>query len=390
MTERRGLNRSQLIATGIGVMISSIFIITLVFPQAGLSTQTVDPIDINDAPITTLRSALDGIESTRPYVHPTGLFQSYQPASPAWQILTSDTNFSLINDREVAEARFQGNNSCGVIHFIVEANSPYSDINALNNSLNTDYFSTAWGSYGAWEIADRIVDGDRLVAEFELRQPPNFGTLCPETYRARTVSWLANGMIHHVRIVVREEDTDSLDQLEQLLVPTLISYPNNISVIDNAWRVQTSTDLSYFTVIPPTWVRDSLSTADRIVYGDTSGYEYTIERFIDISLPTEAQARAWVEANTPANAEILSSKTVLQPYAAGYKFSYRFTNSEGESTSGIMTLLNDADNILYTGDVRVADVYTDLLNPSDEDEIANAPIDVRDVADALTVMAGIA
>ncbi|PJF43813.1 MAG: hypothetical protein CUN55_07175 [Phototrophicales bacterium] len=384
MTERRGLNRSQLIATGIGIVISSIFIITLVFPRAGLSTQTVDTLDNEDTSSFQVRSALEGIENTRPYVHPTGLFQSYQPASPAWQILTSDTNFVVVGDRQVVEARFRGNQSCGVIHFIVETNAPNS-IDELNNSLNTDYFNVAWGSYGAWELLNREIDGDRIVAEFSLRQPADFGTLCPEKYHARTVSWLANGLTHHVRMVVREEDKDALERLEQLLVPTLVSYPNNIATVDNAWRVQTSTDQTYFVVIPQTWGRDPLSTSDRLIYTDNIRFQLTTEKFENTPLADETAARDWVVANTPSNAEILSSRTVQQPYAIGYQFSYRFTNSEGESTSGIFVLLNDADNVLYTGDMRVADVDVDLLETSPEE--IELTIDVREVANAITVMA---
>lgn len=387
MTERRGLNRRQLIATFVAVVISAIFIVTLIAPQPGITTTTpIDTLSLDDLNSFVAEPATEGIENPRPYVHPTGFFQSYQPAGPAWQLMTNETSFSVVNERQVVEARFRGNNSCGIVHFITETDSPYEDINALNQSLNTDYFNTAWSAYGSWELASRDLEESRIVIEFNLRQPADFGNLCPESYRARSITWQANGIIHHVRMVVRAEDIESLERLEALLVPTLVTYPNNIPTIDNAWRVQTSFDQTHFTVLPPTWIRDQGSTTTRTVYTDNLQHQLSIETFEDTPLADDSEAEAWVIDNTPSNAEILSARAVRQPYAAGYQFSYRFTNSEGVVTSGIITLLNDADSVLYVGDMRVAGVDTDILTDNDiEGTLPEASL--REVASGITVMA---
>ena len=392
MNRKRGLRRSQLIATGIAALLSLTFLITLVAPSAGSSTHTVTSAPIESDTDNTFQptSASLNIENSVTYVHPTGLFQSYRPSTSTWQILQdSNTTAAATNNGEVVDVRFRGNQSCAVVHLLAEINTDYDSIDMLNNSMPNSFFNDAWSQYGSWETVSRTLENDIIQAEFKLYQPPDFSSYCPDTYRARSVSWITDGVVHHVRMVVREDDNTALNRLQELFVPTFISYPHNIATIDNNWQVRTDLSQNAFFVAPPTWQRNALSDNERLIFEGTIGasdFQATLETVENTQLGSEEEARDFLTARIPSNAEVLSSATIQQPYGNGYRFSYTFVNTEGVSSSAIMTLLNDdTEGNLYLSEVRGQGLDIDLL-AVDVETGDYVEVSALELAESLTIM----
>jgi hypothetical protein len=371
---RRGLKRSQLVATGVALLISVIFIVTLVAPGPTVSNviPTPDTRD-NNASSNTFEptDAAENIANSEPYVHPSGIFQSYRPAIGQWQLLSNTSNAVEGERGQVVDARFRGNRSCAVIHVLAEVNGGYESIEDLDSVLDDTYFAEAWGQYGSWEEASRNVLEDRIEVEFTLRQPADLSVQCPDTYHARTISWVSNGTAQHVRFVVRNDDRDSLQRLEALVVPSFITYPHNINALGNNWRVQDETEDAHFFLLPSTgFTQDtSRSTDERLVYTGTisaSNTTVAVEMIPDTTFADQDEAEAWLGAFVPDDAEILSRDTTAQSYASGYLFSYEFRDAEGVATAAAASLLNDADGNLHFLEIQIAGAQTDLLETSED------------------------
>lgn len=394
MNKKRGMRRSQLIATGIAVLISATFLITLIIPSPTTSVQNATaaaPQNNNSNNAFEPTSAILNIENPSPYIHPSGLFQSYRPSSQSWQILQDNNSqvTTTTNNSEVVDVRFRGNQSCAVIHLLAEVGVPYESLEALNNAMPNSYFSDAWTNYGGWEMIDRNVDETLIRVDFTLRQPPDFSSFCPDTYRARSISWLSNGIAHHIRFVVRADDAASLDRLEELFIPTYITYPQNIATIDNNWQVRTDPRQTAFFVAPASWQRDPLSDDEFVTYEGplgTGNFRISLEQIEELQVASEEEARDLVMTRIPSNAEMLSSATVQQPYSNGYRFSYTFINSEGVPSSAVITLLNnDTNGSLYISELLGSGLEADLLSEetgAEDPTVANA----RELAESLTIM----
>lgn len=387
---RRGLKRSQLVATGVAGLISFIFIVTLVAP--GSTTQVVTtPVVSSNNNSNTFRptDAADNIENPEPYVHPSGLFQSYRPGISQWQLLTNSSAAVEGPRGQVVDARFRGNQSCAVIHLLAEAGGDYESVEELNNAMSSSYFADAWGQYGTWNLRSRELQEDRVIAEFDLRQPPDFSAQCPDSYRARTVSWVSNGIAQHVRMVVRSDDTESLARIESLVVPSFIVYPYNASALGStSWRAQADTDLAHFFIMPTGFRQDTtLSTEDRTIYIGTIGSSnatLAVETIAGLTLEDQAAAESWLTSFIPSSAEILSSDTVLQPYASGFLFSYQFTDSEGLVTSSAASLLNDGEGSIHFLELQVTGTTSDFIDP--EAEVDFVTDQASDIVRSFTIM----
>ena len=395
MNKKRGLRRSQLIATGIAALLTLTFLITLVASPANTTTHTTavpDSNSSNNSSTFNPAAASENFENDVPFVHPSGIFQSYRPANIGWRQLSASATPAQTERGQVVEVRFQGNSNCAVIHILTEVGADYESIEDLDSTMNDTHFADAWGQYGAWEERSREVVGNQIITEFNLRQPTSIDSRCPDNYRARVISWLSSGIAHHVRMVVRSNDTASLETLEQALVPGLITYPNNTVVLGSNWRTQIDTNQTYFFLTPSGWSRDgSLSTTDRAVYAGvlaSEDFSVAVERVEDQVFDNPDDAQTWLTSFIPSDAELLSTETVQQPYASGYQISYMFTNSEGVTTSAIATLLNDVDGVLYFADLRGDGIEMDLLAPDmDTDGINQSAINnAINMSQTFTVM----
>lgn len=389
---RRGLKRSQLVATGVAALISVIFIVTLVAPGPTTVNEVVTPVapDTNSSRNFEPSDAALNIENPEPYVHPSGIFQSYRPALAQWQLLTNSSTPIEGERGQVVDARFRGNQSCAVIHLLAEVNGDYESVDELNNVMSRGYFEEAWGQYGSWEQANRELLEDRIVAEFTLRQPTDFSAQCPDTYRARTISWVANGTAQHVRLVVRNNDQDSLDRMEALVVPSFILFPHNTAALgsNSNWRVQSNTAQAHFFLVPSTGftLDNTVSTEERPLYRGTVGTNnatVAVETITDLDFEDVDAAQEWLAAFIPSNAEITNSATVQQPYASGYLFSYNFTDAEGLTTSGGASLLSDGQGTLHFLELQVSGIETDILVEEPEDFVTDQ---AGDIARSFTIM----
>lgn len=348
MKKRRKMSSSQIAATAIGLIIVATFVISLVAPGTSNSNTTVPTALPNDSDTSSNQSApvsaILGIEGKPPLLSGSGLFQAFQPASTRWYVYQD--NYAPNENR--ANLIFRG--QCAIIHNFVQLGFNYDTPEELSEAVfNDDYFTTEWLSYPEWELTSRTFDAPYVIMDFDLVGRPEGN--CPTDYVGRQISWMENGLLYNVRLVVMKTDKSSLDKLQALTVPSFTTYAYNADIISQqGWRSRSNLDEGYFIVIPSYFLIDTV--ADYVGTAQMASYQINIETSADTPLASAEEAQAWL-MNYRSGITILDNETVEQPFATGYRFSFSFENSDGDSFSGAASLLNDADGKLY-----VAEIFT--------------------------------
>lgn len=357
MKKNRKMSRSQIAATVIGLVIVATFMISLVNPGTGTNT-TVPTVTVSDittnnqsAPV----SAILGIEGKPPLLSSSGLFQAFQPASTRWYLYQD--NYAPAENR--VNLIFRG--QCAVIHQFVQLGYNYETPEALSDAVFTDdYFNTEWLSYPEWEMTSRTFEAPYVVMDFDLVGRPEGN--CPTDYAGRQISWNENGLLYNVRLVVMKTDRASLDKLQDLAVPSFVTYPYNDAILSQqGWRAQSNLTEGYFIVIPNYFLLDTV--ADYSGTAQMDSYQINIETAVATPLASLDEATAWL-TDFRSGISIIASEVVEQPFATGYRFSYSFENSDGDSFSGAASLLTDAKGKLYVAEIFTSD---DGLNFLEED-----------------------
>lgn len=396
MNKKRARRRQQWFAIGVAVLIIGSVVLALIAPGGNLSTgddSDTASNDTNDLQQSAIQPAMRGIGGADPYIHPSGLYQVFQPNPDTnWGLDTQSANITGTR----ATTIYRGN--CSVIYTYVDYGISFDTLEAVSENVLTDIYNAAeWALY-EYDETSRTIDDTFIIANYDLVRKETVDTQddgCPEDYKGRQVSWLDNGLLYAVRLVVRESDRAALDGLQDLIIPTFVTYPNNVDIVTNStlrspiWRThpdpnspieQTWTSEGSFIVLPPDWRTDSFEVAFQAYdgFGIMDGYRLTVRSYPDTSLETLDDAEEWLgslrlgiefsDNNEPAE---------NQRFGTGYLVSYTFQNADGDEFSAVASVLNDENGNLHVAELVTNQDDIDFLDEPENDAIATAQAIIR-------------
>ncbi len=397
--KRAARRRQQWFAIGIAVFLIGTFLITLLAPGGNTHlfstdtpdfTENQDQVDTN----TSIEPAMQGIAGTEPFIHPTGLYQIFQPNpnTSNWALDRQTTN--VLNTR--ASTIFRGN--CSVIYNYVDFGINYDTLaDVSENVLTSTYDAAEWALY-EYEEMDRTIGDTFIVTNYDLERKEDASGVennCPKDYRGRQISWLDNGLLYAVRLVVRDEDRSALDNLQDIILPTFVIYPNVTSLFINnpgtlnVWRShpdpnspieQRWLDEGSFIVLPPDWRTDSSSAAFQAYdgFGTMDGYRVTVRSYPEITLETLEDIQEWLSSQRLRIEFINDEIAENQQFGTGYLISYTFENADGDIFSAVASVLNDENGTLHVAELTVNQRGIDLLVETENDDaIARAQNIIR-------------
>ena len=396
MNKKSAKRRQQWFAIGIAALLIGTFVISLVSAGGGHSlfpTDTPDFLDNPDLPQTaSIEPAMQGIAGGNPYLHPTGLYQIFQP--------NPNTNWGLDPQAaKVADTRaitiYRGN--CSVIYTYVDYGINFDTLEAVNENVFTSTYDAAeWALY-EYDETDRTVDDSYIVVDYDLVRRETEDTqndTCPENYKGRQISWLDDGLLYAVRLVVREDDRTALDGLQEIILPTFATYPNITElIVDSTVREQTGrihpdpnspieqrwTNENSFIILPPDWRTDSNEVAFQAYdgFGTMDGYRVTLRSFTDTPIETLEDVEIWI-SSLRLGVEFNSNQVVdNQRFATGYIVSYKFENADGDVFSAVASVLNDTDGTLHIAELTANQSGLDLLAEPENATVSSAQDIIR-------------
>lgn len=346
--------------------ISCVSIIVVILFISGIAKQAAaaTPTLINTATASPTRTSVPlpvDVTVSGTYFHPSGIFSV--PLVNGWDLIPNFENQivpTIFDNYAEVDTTFLNRTDSSVVSIIIEKVSSVK-LNSIQDAsayLTNRYFSDAWANYsGGFSETARRIERDRLIIDFKVRDRG-------EDYLSRQVSRVNKGWLITIRIVVPGNDPELLNRLDQKLTPGLTFYPD-LAAVPLEWvmlRDTSTTAPAYFVKYPAQWVfNPTLNTVDSVLSGATVSLNVTTE--LNKAARTVQSARAWVTA-AQANAKILTVKAETRGTVTGFSVSYQYTNPEGTPQNAVATLLNSANNTLYTLTIKLSAGNVDLLSPA--------------------------
>lgn len=396
MNKQRAKRRQQWFAVGIAVLIISTVVIAMIAPGGNTSLFATDTPDLLNNPAVTqpvpIEPAMQGIAGGDPYLHPTGLYQVFRPnPNTNWGI---DTQAAKVAGTR-AITIYRGN--CSVIYAYVDYGINFETLEDVNENVFTSTYDAAeWALYEYTET-NRSVGNTFIIVDYDLVRRETEDTqndTCPDNYKGRQISWLDDGLLYAVRLVVRENDRAALDGLQDIILPTFATYPNIAElVVDTTVREQTGhihpdpnspieqrwTSENSFIILPTDWRTDSNEVAFQAYdgFGTMDGYRVTVRSYADTPLETLEDIQTWL-SSLRLGVEFGSNQLIdNQRFGTGYLVSYTFENADGDVFSAVASIINDKDGTLHVAELTANQGDLDLLAEPENDVISTAQNIIR-------------
>ncbi len=389
--KKRRMRTNQMVATAIALFITVTFVIALVVnPSSNNSNDQFNtlPPQATFTPAPPPPAAEGLQEANTIKVHATGLFQALEPTGSGWQNYQDNfANDQYPNNDVPNESRanliYRGR--CAVIHYFVEPGRNYPSPQALIDEVFTpQYIEDEWQAYRPIDMIQQEIDDYYVVMDFEMGGTPEQGN-CPDDYRGRQISWMDGSLLFNVRLIVADYDSDSLDRLQELILPNFVSYPQNALTLTDNWRARSNVADGYMIQTPPYWMPDNTAAVDRhLGTNDMEGYTLNILTYADTPLTSIQEAEKWLQDFRPDISLLSHEEVSNQQFAQGYRISYTYRNADGDPFSAVVSLLNDAEDKLYVAELSVPGSGIDFLLDDSEDEIITK---AKTIINSFTVMA---
>lgn len=292
------------------------------------------------------------------YLHSSGLFSFGAPTG--W----SPTAGSNTRDE------LRANLSNGALQSIVEVRlsenySGIADPDALSDFLDRTWLNHTWSGYSTWDETSRKITAEgRVQIDFNLSRGRSH-------LIARQESWLEDGDIYSVRVVMAENAPREL----KFILKGVSSGIQRLPIYAGApfgWNAYFDNLDKHIVRYPAEWeVTDAAPGLPATIVGDDVTF---VVATYDVAIDSEDAAADWIEERRPG-AEARSVEAVEVDAAPGYKVSYRFTSLDGDVASGLLIMLNGSDNRLHVANVRVTEIDQDLLAMEASEDPWRAVID---------------
>ncbi len=374
---RQGLGIEQVLR------VAGVAVIVFLFVVGGLglsnnSTQGMQtplgatPLPGSATPVTFPQVPLGGtpLIADRTYFHPTGLFsvphfRDFELA-PDGEELVDPVAVGGTSKISRAGATFIDGPAYSVLHVFIE-NNPDNGVKSiadLDKLYDAENLKAAWSNFteGYREVGRKTVDG-RYTVDFELGLNGNI-------YLARQITRVQeNGWLQVTRLVVPNNNPDLLNNLEKAVWSGFNFYPKLLAN-PISWGAITDTSAGYQIRFPATWKRSSDFGGQYVVTG-TLGDIYTsltTRNEPGKKINSEDEARAWVKTFRPSSTIYTAKTEPREGNANVYTVSFNDPDPDGNSRSGIVTLLNGKNGLVsayYLYTARNVDLLTAPTVPAE-------------------------
>jgi hypothetical protein len=360
-SQKRAQRRATVIGVVIGGIIIFTFVISLIAPDLG--TRTSDNVDFPTlTPFGTLPPPTRVIVPTPepdpqlqgalPYIHSTGLFQTFRPAGDDW--ITSEGQ----GTDNTASAVVQSPARLAVIHNYIRPGVQYDTPESLSTDfLNETHFVDAWTEYDSWQETHRAITDARVVVDFDLRSNDI-------AYLGRSIAWVDEGWLYVVRMVTPANNRALLDLLQASVVPSFKIFPP-MQTLPPLWPAHVDQELGYVLKHPEIWQIEAGGVGRPVTFAvPTAGDTVTVRvRTIpDRPIESEEQAQAWLTEAEPT-AEVLAVEPIAHDdMGTGYQIAYSYRDTAGDPHSGLVVLLNSTAGTLYVANLQSERAGTNWLD----------------------------
>lgn len=358
----------------IGIVMTIAMVGSLILPmlsgqiaQGDFESESAAPTPF-PAPTLPAPPDISTIDFDSKYLHSSGLFTI---AAPAGWVLGSSSNTadelraSLANSAylSVVEVRISKNHA-GI-----------ADLDALSAFLDKTWLNQTWSGYSTWDETSRKTTADgRLQIDFNLSRGRSHMI-------ARQESWLEAGDIYSVRVIMAENAPQALKFILQGVADGIERLPIYADA-PFGWDVYFDNLDKHILRYPSEWeVTDAAPGLPATIIGE--GATLAVATF-DVAVSSEDDASDWIEEQR-AGIKTRSVQAVEVAGAPGYKVSYRFRSLDGDEESGLLVMLNGADNRLHVANLRLAGVDEDLLSADHAEPPSLAVIDAFQLTPDLEV-----
>lgn len=334
----------------IGIIMTIAMVGSLILPmlsgnigQAEIDAEAARPTPLPE-PTLPAPPDTDSISFERAYLHNSGLFTIGAPtgwipsagSNTSNELRASLTNASLLS---VIEVRI-GKNDAGL-----------ADTAALSAFLDNTWLGHSWSGYSRWdETSRKITDSGIVQIDFNLSRGRSHMI-------ARQESWLRDGDIYSVRVVMAENAPQELKFILQGVADSIERLPIYADA-PFGWDVYFDNTDKHIVRYPADWeVTDAAEGVPATIVGDGAALVLST---VDEAVSSDEEAIDWIQ-NWRSGVMARTVEAVEVNGSAGFKVSYRLSTLDGESESGLAIMLNGPDNRLHVANLRLKDINEDLL-----------------------------
>jgi hypothetical protein len=361
LARKRTQRRATFIGALIGFIIIFTFVISLIAPDrrrgsssSGGTYPTLTPYGTPPPPTQVIipTPELDPqLEGELPYIHSTGLFQTFRPAGSDW----------FVNESQGAESTtsvvIQSPARLAVIHNYIRPGVQYETPESLSTEfLNEAHFVDAWAEYDSWLETGRTITGDHVIVNFDLMSDGN-------QYLGRAIAWVEDGWLYISRLVVPANNPALLDLLQSLVIPAFRGY-SQLQILPQSWPAYIDQELGFLLKHPSGWQIVAGGKERPVTFnvpaeeGKTAVRVWTVP---DRVVGSDQQAEAWLTETEPT-ATALALEPVEHGMGTGYQIAYAYRDTAGDPHSGLMMLLNDASGTLFVANLQSTPAGTNWLD----------------------------
>lgn len=370
-SRKQNRRRATIIGSVIGAIIIFSFVITLIAPDLGMSSTTSDAIFNTPEPTAIIVPTPDPapqLDGAAPFIHSSGIFSAFRPASSDWTVTESgpDPSSGIVRVVMQSPARL------AVIHNYIQPGVEYETLDSLSaNLLNASHFASAWSDYDAWIETNRTVTDDAVIVDFALESEG-------VAYTGRSLDWTQDSRLFATRLVVPANNV-ALRDLLQPYVLAQFTMLSGIAALPVEWPAYIDQSAGYVLKYPTGWQQVAGGPGRPVTFSTTSDQGELVIRTSTTSdqrIESREQVAAWL-ASVESTAESLTIAPVEQRGGTGYEVAYTFIDAAGDARSGLVLLVNDADDTLFVANLQTMLLNRDLLTAD------NLPTSVSDAIRAL-------
>jgi len=354
VSRKRNRRRMTFLGALIGVIIIFTFVISLISPGTFQSTSdddfpTLTPYGTLPSPtqiVLPTPEANPQLEGELPYIHSSGAFQTFKPAGSDWFV----DELATLTDTSTARVVIQSSSRLAVIHNYIQPGVAYESLDDLSSTyLTNQYFTSAWQDYDSWELTGREITDRAVIVNFNLRSGGN-------EYLGRDITRLEGTTLYVTRLVVPANNPPLLEKLAALVSATFTGFPS-LQALPREWPAYHDQVLGTILKHPAGWQQVAGGPGRPVTFtvpADGGEARVRLSAEPDLRLDDAAAAEAWVaeESETRSGVTILASAPVDHDSGSGYQVAYTFTDTAGDTHSGLAVLLNGAGGTLAVADLQ--------------------------------------
>jgi hypothetical protein len=351
LLQKRNQRRATFIGALLGAIIIITFVISLIAPgsnrrstSSDVTYPTLTPYGTGLPPTPVIIPTVDPnpqLAGELPYMHSTGLYQTFRPAGNDWVISEGQGADGAVSVVIQSPARL------AVIHNYIRPGVEYENAESLSTDFLTEnHFVEAWSEYDSWAETGRTISDNKVFVNFDLSSEGN-------QYLGRAIAWVDGGWLYVSRMVVPANNPMLLDLLQKYVLSEFVGYPQ-LQVLPEFWPAYSDQELGFLLKHPNGWQVVAGSKGRQVTFDvPVDNGKTTVRVWATANMPIadETQAQTWL-METESTATVVAIEPAERVLGTGFQIAYTYRDTAGDPHSGLMVMLNDEHGTLFTANLQ--------------------------------------